>query len=151
MTTRRGTVAGRTWKNVGWATAVVLTIVTGFVVGYGSIWFQLFGDQADAGDYRMSAGGYACAAVVLALGAAGILSYRGPPVLAGVAAAFAATYLLLALRSAQLAAVAEPDDFSGPLDGIGGVIATPWTWPLVVLGVLGPVQRLRRGRGPVTR
>jgi hypothetical protein len=26
------------------------------------------------------------------------------------------------------------------LDGVGGVIGMPWTWPLVVLGVLGPIR-----------
>jgi hypothetical protein len=152
MPLKRGTTTRRIWANIGWATAVLLTIGTGFVVGYGSIWLQLFGDRPDSGDYRISAGGYACAAVVLALGAVGILSYRGPLVLAGVSAAFAAVYVLLALRSVQLAAAAEPDGYDSALDGVGGVIATPWTWPLVVLGVLGPIRSVRRrtisGRSP---
>jgi hypothetical protein len=150
MPLTRGTTTRRIWANIGWATAVLLTIGTGFVVGYGSIWLQLFGDRPDAGDYRISAGGYACAAVVLALGAVGILSFRGPLVLVGVSAAFAAVYVLLALRSVQLAAMAEPDDYGsaldgvgGALDGVGGVIGMPWTWPLVVLGVLGPIRSVR--------
>lgn len=150
MPLTRGTTTRRIWANIGWATAVLLTIGTGFVVGYGSIWLQLFGDRPDAGDYRISAGGYACAAVVLALGAVGILSFRGPLVLVGVSAAFAAVYVLLALRSVQLAAMAEPDDYDsaldgigGALDGVGGVIGMPWTWPLVVLGVLGPIRSVR--------
>lgn len=144
MTSRRGRTTTWTWRNVGWATAVILTIATGAVVGYGAVWFQLFGDHADAGDYRMSAGGYACAAGVLILGAVAILSFRGPTVLAGIAAAFAATYVLLGLRSAQLAAVAEPGDYNAALDGVGGVIGMPWTWPLVLLGILGPISALRR-------
>jgi hypothetical protein len=61
-----------------------------------------------------------------------------------VSAAFAAVYALLALRSVQLAAVAEPDDYGSTLDGVGGVIGMPWTWPLVVLGVLGPIRSVRR-------
>ena len=144
MPLTRGTTTRLIWANIGWATAVLLTIGTGFVVGYGSIWFQLFGDRPDAGDYRISAGGYACAAVVLALGAAGILSFRGPPLLAGASVAFATVYVLLALRSVQLAAVAEPDDYDSALDGAGGVIGMPWAWPLVVLGVLGPIRSVRR-------
>lgn len=143
MPLTRGTTTRRIWANIGWATAVLLTIGTGFVVGYGSIWLQLFGDRPDSGDYRISAGGYACAAVVLALGAVGILSFRGPLVLVGVSAASAAVYVLLALRSVQLAAMAEPDDYDSALDGVGGVIGMPWTWPLVVLGVLGPIRSVR--------
>lgn len=143
MPLTRGTTTRRIWANIGWATAVLLTIGTGFVVGYGSIWLQFFGDRPDAGDYRISAGGYASAAVVLALGAVGILSFRGPLVLVGLSAAFAAVYVLLALRSVQLAAMAEPDDYDSGLDGVGGVIGMPWTWPLVVLGVLGPIRSVR--------
>ena len=37
----------------------LLTIATGFVVGYVSVWFQLFGETADREDYLVSLGGYA--------------------------------------------------------------------------------------------
>ena len=54
-------------RRVLWVLAVVATTVNGFVVGYGAVWFQLFGEQADRGDYLTSAGGYLGAAAVLAL------------------------------------------------------------------------------------
>ena len=53
---------------------MVTTMLNGFVVGYGAVWFQLFGEQADRGDYLTSAGGYLGAAVVLALTPVAMLS-----------------------------------------------------------------------------
>ena len=61
-------------RRVLWVLAVVTTMLNGFVVGYGAVWFQLFGEQADRGDYLTSAGGYLGAAVVLALTPLAMLS-----------------------------------------------------------------------------
>lgn len=70
------------WTNVVLASGAVLTALTGFVVGYGSIWFQI-GGRPDAEDYQVSAGGYAAAAVVLVAAIPAVIAFRGAEVLAG--------------------------------------------------------------------
>lgn len=126
---------------------VWLTIATGFVVGYGAIWLQFFGDSPDREDYQVSSGGYAAAAVVLAFAVAALLGHRGPRWVTASALLFAALYALLAATSARDATrSADPGPgISNAFDGVGGVLAMPWTWPLVVLGVTGAV-RLGAGR-----
>lgn len=133
------------WTNVVLAAGAVLTALTGFVVGYGSVWFQI-GGRPDAEDYQVSAGGYAAAAVVLIAVIPAVIAFRGADVLLAGTAVVAALFLVLAVRSARLAAVT---DDPGPgmntaLDGIGGVLAMPWAWLLVILGVAGSVRLVRR-------
>jgi hypothetical protein len=136
------------WANVLFSVCIVLTVATGFVVGYGAVWFQLFGDTADAEDYQVSAGGYGAAAAVLLLAVLAVLAFRRPRWLAFGAAGVAALYTLLALRSAQLAG--DVDDRGPGLDsawdGIGGVALMPWSLVLVVLGTLGVARLVRRSR-----
>lgn len=133
------------WTNVVLAAGIVLTALTGFVVGYGSVWFQFEGGP-DAEDYRVSAGGYAAAAVVLVAAIPAVVAFRGAGVLLPGTAVVAALYLVLAVRSARLAAVAEErgPGMNTALDGIGGVVAMPWAWFLVILGVAGSVRLVRR-------
>lgn len=137
------------WTNVVLAAGIVLTALTGFVVGYGSVWFQI-GGVPDAEDYRVSAGGYAAAAVVLVAAIPAVVAFRGAEVLLAGTAVVAALYLVLAVRSARLAAAAADrgPGINTALDGIGGVVAMPWTWFLVTLGVAGSARLLRR---PATR
>jgi hypothetical protein len=134
-----GEPARRAWVTAGWVGAVVATALNGVLVGYGAIWFQLFGDTADAEDYRVSAGGYGAAAVVLVLAVPAILTHRAPRWLVWPAAVSAAVLGLLAVNSAAASAHAEP--VSSPMntawDGIGGVLWAPWTWALIALGVHG--------------
>lgn len=135
-------VAGRAvhrWAAVGWVAAVAATALNGVVVGYGAIWLQFFGETADAEDYRVSAGGYGAAAVVLILVIPAILIHRGPRWLAWPAGMSAAALGLLAANSVAASMQTEP--VSSPIntawDGIGGVMWAPWTWVLVALGVHG--------------
>jgi hypothetical protein len=133
----------RRWVTAGWIGAVTATAVNGVVVGYGAVWLQLFGDPADAEDYRVSAGGYGAAAAVLALAVVAILTHRGQRWLARSAGATAAVMGVLAASSAAAAARAEP--VSSPIntawDGIGGVLWAPWTWALVALAIHGLHRR----------
>lgn len=137
------TPARRVWASVGWISAVAATALNGFVVGYGAVWLQFFGETADDEDYRVSAGGYGAAALVLGLAVIGILTHRGPRWLAWVAAVLALILCLLAVQSATASARAEP--VSAPIntawDGIGGVLWAPWTWALVALGLHGLYRR----------
>ena len=140
--------ARRTGSTVGWVSAVTATAVNGVVVGYGVVWFQLFGETADAEDYLVSAGGYGAAAVVLALAVPGILTHRGPRWLAWVAGMAAAILGLLAASSMAASMQAEPgaSPISTAWDGVGGVVWAPWTWVLVALGLylVGRVSRATR-------
>jgi hypothetical protein len=140
----------RTWMAVGWVGAVAATVLNGVVVGYGAVWFQLFGDTADAEDYAVSAGGSAAAAVVLALAVPAILAHRGPRWLVWPTGAAAVVLGLLAVRSAAVSA--QTTSGASPMntawDGIGGVLWAPWTWALVALGVHGLYRRLADRHDP---
>ncbi len=139
--------------NAGLAVAVLLTIAGGFVVGYGAVSLQFFGETADSEDYQVSAGGYAAAAVALGLGVAAVLGYARVRWPALLSAAAAAVYLLLAARSAWLAASSTDPGFgiNTAWDGVGGVLGMPWTWPLLLFGLTGAVRLVRHGpvRQPV--
>lgn len=122
-----------------WALCVLLTAGTGIVVGYLAVWFQLFGETADADDHRVAAAAYGTAAVVLLLAVPAVLAQvdaaRWP---AWLAAAAAGVLGLLAADSVASIDDAEPGPgINTALDGIGGVLWAPWTWVLVVLGLRG--------------
>lgn len=138
------------WWTVGWAAALLLTALNGVVVGYGAVWFQLFGATADAEDYRVSAGGYFAAAAVLALGTAALLGRpAGPRWLVWAAGTTAVVLAVLGLDSQQQSTRAEQlgTPLNGVWDGVGGVLWAPWTWVLTFLGVRAVVRALRlRGR-----
>lgn len=141
----------RVWVSVAWISAVTATALNGVLVGYGAVWLQFFGETADAEDYRVSAGGYGAAAVVLILAVIAILTHRGPRRLAWGAAGSAVILCLLAGNSAARAAQAEPTSppRSTAWEGIGGVLWAPWTWALIALGIHG-LYRLASG-GKVAR
>ena len=129
----------RVWVAAGWAGAVAATVLNGVVVGHGAVWFQLFGDTADAEDYAVSAGGYGAASVVLAVAVPAILAHEGPRWLVWPTGASAVVLGLLAASSAQVSAQAthSASPMNTAWDGIGGVLWAPWTWALVALGVHG--------------
>jgi hypothetical protein len=134
------------WVSAAWVAAVAATALNGVVVGYGAVWFQLFGDSADAEDYAVSAGGYGAAAVVLALAVPAILTHDAPRWLAwpaGVAAALLGVFALGSVTAiAEAEAVPAPTDTAW--DGVGGVLWGPWTWALVGLGIQGLARLVRR-------
>lgn len=137
--------AQRIWIAVAWVAGVVATTINGVVVGYGVIWFQLFGHRANAEDYVVSAGGYAAAALVLIFATVAVRTHDGPRWLAGPAVGAAVVLALLAARSATLAAQLAPGHapWGAAWDGVGGVLWAPWTWVLVFLGARGAVQWVR--------
>ena len=146
--------ARRRWIAAGWAAAVVATILNGLVVGWFAVYFQLFGESADAEDHRVAAGGYGAAAGVLLLAVVGLLTHRLPRWLAGVALAAAAGLGVLARGALETARHAEPDPLpiNTVWDGIGGVLWTPWSWALIGLALHGlyAVARGRRREGPAS-
>lgn len=121
----------------GWWALIVCVSLNGVIVGLGAIMLG-FSGSAQRSDHLVSAGGYGAAATVLVFAAIGVAGLRGP-VWAGRAAAAAAVVLAaLAGRSAMVASsLADDDNWNGPLDGIGGVVLVPFSWPLLIAGVRG--------------
>lgn len=147
-----GTSVRRTRISAGLGLAVLATVLNGVVVGYGVLWFQLFGDAPDVDDYRVSAGGYGAASLVLALAVAALLAHRAPAWLAWLSGASATVLCLLAVGSAARSRTAEQGllPVDTVWDGIGGVLWAPWTWALVVLGLRG-LLRLRLRAASLSR
>ncbi len=136
------------WRRSRWFTvnviAAALTTLNGIVVGYGALWFQLFGESPDRDDYLVSMGGYAAAAVLVAMATMSNFLRRWP-VWFTYSGGIASTALGLgALVSwSNLRIVKDPGlGISGVWDGVGGVIALPWSWAIVVLFLLS-VRRPR--------
>ena len=136
-------------RRVQWRLAVVATALSGFVVGYGVLWFQLFGERPDRADYLTSAGGYLGAALVLALAPLTLLSPTerrwGDPVWSGSAGAVALLLAVLGLSS--LSTGLRMDEPTGPFggldDGAGGVVLWPWCWLLLWAAGRGVYDRVR--------
>jgi hypothetical protein len=129
-----------------WWLLILATAANGAVVGYGVLWFQLFGESADRSDCLVSAGGYGTAALVLLVAAVGVAGLRGPRCAGWTAVALAVALLVLAAGSASRAAdlpAGRWDD--SPLDGVGGVLCLPWAWVLVAAGIAGTLRLCRRG------
>ena len=136
-------------RRVQWRVAVVATALNGVVVGYGAVWFQLFGEQADRADHLTSAGGYLGAALVLALAPLTLLSPTerrwGGPV--GSWWAGAAALLLAVLGLSSLSTGLGMEEPTGPFggldDGLGGVVLWPWCWLLLWAAGRGICDRVR--------
>ncbi len=137
--------AGSRRARVLWWCAVVLTAGNGVVVGAGSVWFQLFGETADRGDYLVSGGGYLTAAVLLGIGLGAIPRLGVSRFAGGVVLVVAISLLLAGLGSLQRAAELPPHNrpSAGVLDGVGGVALLPWAWVLVWM-TIRPLFRGRR-------
>lgn len=121
---------------------LVLSVLSGLVIGWLAVAFQLFGETPDAEDYQVAAGAYATSALVLMLGALAVRSFEAPRWELVWALGWAAVLLVLTLSSvSEAAASAEAGPgIDGWQDGAGGVLACPWTWPLVMLGVCAPLR-----------
>ncbi len=118
--------------------AAILTALNGVVVGYGALRLQFFGNSPNRDDYLVSTGGYAAAAVLIAFAVASNFARRGAAWF-GYAGSVAAVLLGFgALVSWSRARVVEDRGagISGVWDGVGGVVALPWSWAIVVLLIL---------------
>ncbi len=138
-------VARRTLVSVLTGGAVALTIPTGLVVGWFAIHLQFFGAVPSASDHAVGAGAYGAATAALLLGALGLQRYgtavwQLPITLVGAA--------VLGLLTVTATSDALTSDQVGSAtnhwwDGAGGVLACPWTWWLLFVGI-----RALLGAGP---
>lgn len=121
----------------------VLTVLTGFVGAWFAV-FQLFGARPGSEDYQVAAGVYAFTALVLVLGAAAAQAHETPEWQLAASLGAAALFVVLALGRVSDAAAADPGFGNASwTDGALGVLACPWSWPLVVLGCLAPFRSRR--------
>jgi uncharacterized membrane protein YeaQ/YmgE (transglycosylase-associated protein family) len=129
---------------------VVLTLLTGLVVGWFATELMFFGARPTAEDHQVAAGAYGASAAALLLGALALRVHGTTRWQVPVAFISAAVLAWLTVSSA-IDAAAGSDPGSGInhwWDGAGGVLACPWTWPLVAMGLLAPVHRRRPVPGP---
>jgi hypothetical protein len=122
---------------------VVLTALTGVVVGWFATHLFFFGAQPTGEDHQVAAGAYGAAAAALVLGGLALRVHGTTRWQTPLAFAAAGLLALLTLSSVLDAAKAtEPGSgINHWWDGAGGVLACPWTWPLVVAGLLAPFRR----------
>jgi len=90
------------------------------------------------GDYLVSGGGYAAAALVLACVAVGAVGLRGPVSVVYGSSLLATVSAALGVRSFMIGGGYPSSAFAdSPWDGAGGVLCLPWTWPLLLCGIVG--------------
>lgn len=134
------------WRNLGLGLGILLTGATGLVVGWFNLYFHFFGESADAEDYAVATGAYAAAAAALLLGALATWAWTAPRWQLVLALLSAGLLAIFALDAAASISSAEPGSgINSWPDGAGGVLVCPWTWPLVVLGIWGPLRGRRAG------
>ncbi len=134
---------GRLAASVLLGCCVALTLPTGLVVGWFATELMLFGARPTAEDHQVAAGAYGAAAAALLLGAVALRVHGTTRWQVPVSLASAALLALLTLSSAMDAATSSEtgSGINHWWDGAGGVLACPWTWPLVVMGVLALFRR----------
>jgi hypothetical protein len=125
--------------------SVVLTTLTGLVVGWVPVGFQIAGSRADSDDYAVAAGAYGATTLALLLGAVAFRRWATTTWQLPVTLVLAIVPGLLAVRAVADATHAEPGfGMNSWWDGAGGVLACPWTWWLVAVGVRALVTGDRR-------
>ena len=135
----------RRWLPAILVSCLLLPFLNGLVVGFGSVWLQFFGSQADREDYLISFGGYAAAVLVLLIGLVSMLRLGTAEWAGALMVVLAVVLAILAFGSLTkgLGMEPEPQPYGRWRDGAGGVRLLPWAWPPLVLGALALV-----GRGP---
>jgi hypothetical protein len=138
--------------SLGAISATVSILFSGWV----TVWFQLFGDQADQGDYVVASGLYA--AGVLWLGIACVVAWLGgaPRWLSWWCWGSCALFAILCLAAVQSArdpgrepARVASDTFSSGF--LGTLLYMPWNWLVLVSLVLALVFRARTSPPDLTR
>ena len=127
--------------------SVAATFPTAVALGWFQVSFQLFGVDADRGDYAMAAGIYGFGAFLLALAPAAAVLFRLPLGSSVAAAAGFAVLVLLAAHAADQAA-AIPAGSAGDepwSEGVMFLALVPWVWVLPVLVLAGLLTRVGSG------
>jgi hypothetical protein len=129
---------------LGLVIPTVATFLTALVLGWFQVSFQLFGEQADRGDYAMAAGIYGTGAAMLLLAPAVGYLFR-LSVLPGLLGLLGAGVLAaLSISSADHLSGAGPSlaDHTPWTSGLTLMATIPWDWGLPALLVVGLTIRL---------
>jgi hypothetical protein len=118
------------------------------VVGWFAVGFQIGGSRADADDYAVAAGAYGATTLAVLLGALALRRWATTSWQLPVTLVVAVVPGLLTVRAVADASMAEPGaGMNSWWDGAGGVLACPWVWWLVAVGVRSLVAGDRRVSG----
>jgi hypothetical protein len=128
--------------------SVALTALTGLVVGWFAVGFQIGGSRADADDYAVAAGAYGATTLAVLLGALALRRWATTSWQLPVTLVVAVVPGLLTVRAVADASTAQPGSgMNSWWDGAGGVLACPWVWWLVAVGVRALASGDRRVSG----
>jgi hypothetical protein len=137
----------RSLLTVGLWVAVVATFLTTVAFAWFQVSFQLFGVDADRGDYSMAAGMYGFGALLLALTPVAAVLHRLPLGSSVAAAAGFAVLVLLAAHAADQAAAIPVDSIGDDpwSEGTMFLAMVPWVWALPLLVLVGALTRVGSG------
>jgi len=133
--------------------AVALAWLNGLLIRMITVNVQFFGETADRSDYRVAAGAGLMTALLLLLAVVALLGLNAPAWLRYVAAAGVATQLALGLTALWSSREVEETVAltKSVWDGVGDVLLSPGSWPLLVLLVLAVVGLFRGRSSPAPR
>jgi hypothetical protein len=141
MTARR-----RRWDLVALSLGAISATVSIMFAGWFIVWFQLFGDQADRGDYAMASGLYAGGLLWLGIASLAAWLAGAPRWLSWWCWGSTGLFAILWLSAAQSAGNSETQPASTGTDTFGNglqsaLLFMPWCWLVVVALVLAVSRR----------
>jgi hypothetical protein len=141
MTTRR-----RRWDLVALSLGAISATVSILFAGWFMVWFQLFGEQADRGDYAVASGLYAGGQLWLGIASHAAWLAGAPRWLSWWCWGATGLFAILLLSASQSArdpetqpATTGTDTFANGLES--ALLFMPWSWLVVVALVLDLSRR----------
>jgi hypothetical protein len=141
MTTRR-----RRWDLVALSLGAISATVSILFAGWFMVWFQLFGEQADRGDYAVASGLYAGGLLWLGIASLAAWLAGAPRWLSWWCWGATGLFAILLLSASPSArdpetqpATTGTDTFANGLES--ALLCMPWSWLVVVALVLALSRR----------
>ena len=141
MTTRR-----RRWDLVALSLGAISATVSILFAGWFMVWFQLFGEQADRGDYAVASGLYAGGLLWLGIASLAAWLAGAPRWLSWWCWGATGLFAILLLSASQSArdpetqpATTGTDTFANGLES--ALLFMPWSWLVIVALVLALSRR----------
>jgi hypothetical protein len=141
MTTRR-----RRWDLVALSLGAISATVSILFAGWFMVWFQLFGEQADRGDYAVASGLYVGGLLWLGIASLAAWLAGAPRWLTWWCWGATGLFVILLLSASQSArdpetqpATTGTDTFANGLES--ALLFMPWSWLVVVALVLALSRR----------
>jgi hypothetical protein len=149
MTARR-----RRWDLVALSVGAISATVSILFAGWFIVWFQLFGDQPDRGDYAMASGLYAGGLLWLGIGSLAAWLAGAPRWLSWWCWGATALFAIFWLSASQNGGDAEAQPASSGTDTFANglqsaLLFMPWCW-LVIVALVLALSRRAYHPGPET-